>query len=163
MKKATIVLAIMAMVLLTGCSTAENAVSVGDVHNSECSHTWTRSADADEEHSPEQLRRIDSQPLIVKLIREGKNISGEIRDYRIGCSHGDLYVDCQEDDKKLNINVNEKKQHNMGDIGSTCLCFINIYFTLYDVEGDAFQLSIDGKDIGDVSFKENNVVELTYP
>ena len=51
----------------------------------------------------------------------------------------------------------------MGDIGSTCLCFINIYFTLYDVEGDAFQLSIDGKDIGDVSFKENNVVELTYP
>jgi hypothetical protein len=30
---------------------------------------------------------------------------------------------------------------------------VNVYFTLFDVEGDTFLLTLDGQDMGEVSLK----------
>lgn len=157
MKKTAFLLTFMAVLLLTGCSTAENGVSVGNVHNTECSHGGTRSADTGEEDEED----VGIPPAMsIKLTREGNMISGELINYRVGCSHRELYVDCQQEGKKLDISVHEKQSHGIVQLTS-CLCWVNIYFTLYDVEGDSFQLSLDGKDMGEVSFKDSNIVEIS--
>jgi hypothetical protein len=59
----------------------------------------------------------------------------------------------------LDVNVREKILDPNGN-RATCLCRVNIYFTLYDVEGDTFQLSLDGRNLGEISFKDSNVVEI---
>ena len=146
------------LALLTGCSTAESGVSVGNVHNTECSSSSTRSTQAEAEEG-EDVPEIPR--LAIKLTRQGEIIVGEFTNYMIPCSHGDLYVDCQQTDRKLDINVREKK-NNQGGLAAQCLCWVNIYFTLYDVEGDTFQLSLDGRNLGEISFKESNVVEINY-
>ena len=146
------------LALLTGCSTAESGVSVGNVHNTDCSSSSTRSTQAGSDEGEDVP---DIPRLAIKLIRQGNSVSGEFTNYKIPCSHGDLYVDCQQTAQKLDINVREKKRNMSGNV-KTCICWVNIYFTLYDVEGDTFQLSLDGKNMGEISFKESNVVEINY-
>jgi hypothetical protein len=153
MKKKTLFLPLLAMILMAGCSTAESGVSVGNVHNTECSSSSTRSTQADSGEGEEIPR------LAIKLTRQGNTISGEFTNYSILCSHGDLYVDCQQTGQKLDINVREKK-NNQGGLAAQCLCWVNIYFTLYDVEGDTFLLTLDGRVLGEISFKDSNVVEI---
>jgi hypothetical protein len=156
MKKKTLFLPFMALLFLTGCSTAESGVSVGNVHNTECSSSSTRSTQAgsDEGEDVPEIPR-----LAIKLTRQGNTISGEFTNYSVLCSHGDLYVDCQQTVQKLDINVREKK-NNQGGLAAQCLCWVNIYFTLYDVEGDTFLLTLDGRVLGEISFKDSNVVEI---
>jgi len=159
MKKKSLFLPLMALLFLTGCSTTENGVSVGNVHNTECPYSSTRSTRAVLDAGEDVMTEIP--PLAIKLTRQGEIIVGEFTNYMIPCSHGDLYVDCQQTDRKLDINVREKK-NNQGGLAAQCLCWVNIYFTLYDVEGDTFQLSLDGKNMGEISFKESNVVEINF-
>ena len=142
------------LALLTGCSTAESGVSVGNVHNTECSSSSTRSiqAGSDEGEDVPEIPR-----LAIKLTRQGNSVSGEFTNYKIPCSHGDLYVDCQQTAQKLDINVREKKRNMSGNV-KTCICWVNIYF----MEGDTFQLSLDGRNLGEISFKESNVVEINF-
>ena len=155
MKKKTLFLPLLAMFLMAGCSTAESGVSVGNVHNTECPHSSTRSTQVDSGEGEEIPR------LAIKLTRLGNTISGEMVNYKVNCHHGELYVDCQQTGQKLDINVREKK-NNQGGLAAQCLCWVNIYFTLYDVEGDTFQLSLDGRELGEISFKESNVVEINF-
>ena len=155
MNKKSLFLPLMALLFLTGCSTAESGVSVGNVHNTECPHSSTRSTLADSGEGEEIPR------LAIKLTRQGNTISGEMVNYKVNCHHGELYVDCQQTGQKLDINVREKK-NNQGGLAAQCLCWVNIYFTLYDVEGDTFQLSLDGRELGEISFKESNVVEINF-
>ena len=157
MKKKTLFLPFMALLFLTGCSTAERGVSVGNVHNTECSSSSTRSIQAGSDEG-EDVPEIPH--LAIKLTRQGNSVSGEFTNYKIPCSHGDLYVDCQQTGKKLDINVRQK--NNQGGLAEQCICWVNIYFTLYDVEGDTFQLSLDGRNLGEISFKESNVVEINF-
>ena len=157
MKKKTLFLPFMALLFLTGCSTAERGVSVGNVHNTDCSASSTRSTQASSnegENVPEIPR------LAIKLTRQGNSVFGEFTNYSVVCSHGELYVDCQQTGKKLDINVRQK--NNQGGLAEQCICWVNIYFTLYDVEGDTFQLSLDGRNLGEISFKESNVVEINF-
>ena len=155
MKKKTLFLPLLAMILMTECSTAESGVSVGNVHNTECPHSSTRSTLADSGEGEEIPR------LAIKLTRQGNTISGEMVNYKVNCHHGELYVDCQQTGRKLDVNVREKILDPNG-LRSNCLCWVNIYFTLYDVEGDTFQLSLDGRELGEISFKESNVVEINF-
>ncbi len=153
--KKTCFLTLISMMLLTGCSTSENGVSVGEVYNSDCSLPLTRSAyaDGDERDFSEDYR------MVIKLTREGNTISGEIVNYIVNCHHGELYVDCQQTGKKLDVNIRERILDPNG-ISSTCDCWVNIYFTLYNVEGDTFLLTLDGREMGEISFKESNIVEI---
>jgi hypothetical protein len=147
MKKSMIVFAFMAMVLLTNCSTTEEGVSVARVYNTECSHALRGAALTDSEDGDAG----EMPQMEVKLTREGDIISGEIVNYPIGCSHGELYVDCQQTGKRLDVRVREKTD---GDgIRTNCICWVNVYFTLFDVEGDTFLLTLDGQDMGEVSLK----------
>ena len=114
MKKKTLFLPLLAMILMAGCSTAESGVSVGNVHNTECPHSSTRSIQ--DEVVPEIPR------LAIKLTRQGNSVSGEFTNYSVVCSHGELYVDCQQTGQKLDINVREKK-NNQGGLAAQCLCW----------------------------------------
>lgn len=135
-----------AMALLTGCSTSQVGVSVGNFSNSECLNN-TRTAYA--------------TSTKLKLTRNGNNINGELLGYQANCWHGQLSVDCQQQGCCMDINVRE--HHGEKDLIANCLCPINIYFTLYDVEGDKFQLKLDGDSLGVVSFEEHNIVQIdTY-
>ncbi len=155
MKKIAFALGFIAMALLTGCSTSENGVSVGEVYNSDCSRSLNRSAyaDDDERDFPEDYK------MVIKLTREGNIVSGEIINYSVNCAHGELYVDCQQTGKKLDVNVRERILDSDG-IRANCLCWVNVYFTLYNVEGDTFQLTLDGQNMGEISFMESNMVEI---
>ena len=144
------VFAVMFLGLLTaGCSSNNDGPSVGDVHNSECSQTRAAAEGSDG----------DVPEFIVRLTRSGEQISGELENYPTNCSHGNLRVDCQQKGSLLDINVLDETKGGDG-IAVTCLCWLNIYFTLYDVEGDTFTLRLDGEELGNVSLTGRNSVEI---
>ena len=145
-KTITLVLFLMVMVLFSSCSTTESGLSVGEVKNSECVQE-TRATDELLPHPQ------------LKMTRSGSSISCELLDYPVNCHHGDLYVDGRQEGNSLDIRVREKKADGEA-IMTTCLCWINLYFTMYDVEGDTFVLMLDGKDLGEVSFKGRSSVEI---
>ena len=142
MNKTIIMLAtaVLAMAMTTACSSSDG-MSVSKLTNSECLD-MTRAADED---------IYVPKPTFV-LTRSGASISCELTDYQVSCHHGELYVDCQQNGNNLDIHVRE--QQDGEGMSSTCLCWENLYFTMYDVDGDTFQVTLDGKDLGQVSFKE---------
>lgn len=145
MKTISSIFAVLAVVLLAGCSTSKDGVSVGNVSNTECSH---------------QTRAVEPHKYTLKLTREGTNINGEFANYPIGCVHGDLYVDCQQTGSNLDINVKEARSSDGSGIFTTCQCYVNIYFTLYDVEGDKFIVKLDGREVYNISFENHTMVEI---
>ena len=142
MKKLYQLMLIATATILASCSTTQTGLSVGNMKNTECGNT-TRSGYC---HTPK-----------IKLQRDGMNIHVTLTDYLINCGHPELYMDCRQEGKRLEMNVKIK-----GDDGirNLCACGINIYYTMYDVEGDTFQLFLDDRDLGTVSFKEHSIIYI---
>lgn len=141
MKKLYQLFLIATATLLAGCSTSQTGVYVGNFSNSECLNK-TRSAKA--------------PTTKLKLTRNGKFIDGEFLGYQANCSHGQLSVECQQQGSRLNISVSEDHGDGNG-MTSNCLCPINIYFTVYDVEGENFQIFVNEKEMGNIMLKENDI------
>ena len=153
MEKMRIITAMLLGVLMTGCSTSKiDGIAVGNVSNSECLQKDRTRGEGDETLAPTTLI----------LTREGDNIVGELRNYRVECLHYDLIVSCKQEGSELAITVSEDMPKGNGDkISVNCLCPVNIYFTIYDIEGDLFHVNVGWRDFGNASFKEGNRVELT--
>ena len=140
--------AVMLMALLMGTATLcvaqddNSEVTVGDVSNTACAdHTRSES--------------VMGRPTL-KLTRSESGLYGELANYEVNCAYGDVNVICQENGQKLDIGVDM----GYGDEFANCLCHINIYFTLCNALNDEYQLTLNGRDIGTVSFKEHSVVEI---
>ena len=152
MKKMRMAVVMLLGLLLTGCSTSKiDGIAVGNVSNTECLLKDRTRGESDRSWGPRLI-----------LTREGNNIVGEIRNYEVNCGHRDLIVTCKQDGSNLTITVKEEEPKEDGDIQRTsCLCPVNVYFTIYDIEGDLFHVNLEGNDFGNASFKEENRVELT--
>ena len=140
-------------VLMTGCSTSKvDGLAVGQVSNTECQQLSRTRADEGNVYAPTTLI----------LTREGDHIVGELRNYHVNCHHRDLIVSCKQEGPELTIEVKEEEPKGDGDISrSACDCSVNVYFTIYDIEGDLFHVNLGWRDFGNASFKEGNRVELT--
>ena len=139
-------------IIISGCSSSNiDGLSVGKVSNSEClRQSRTREA-------------VDSPDAktVLRLTREGNNIVGELINYYITCLHYDIIVNCKQEGSELAITVSEDlPKEDVNILSSTCLCPINIYFTIYDIEGDSFHVKVGKDDYGNASFKDANMVEL---
>ena len=147
MKKSIVVLAF--ATVLAGCSSGNfDGLYVGDVSNSSCLRV--RSGDA--------AGVIDNPTL--KLTKEGDVITGFLKNFEVvHCgSDRDVVVECRQDGTSLQIKVREDF---VGDgVMTNCLCPVNVYFTLYDTEGDKFHVTLNNMDLGDISFAEHSVVEI---
>lgn len=96
----------------------------------------------------------------MKLTRTGKDINCELIDYGMPCDmawEGGFYVDCRMEEGKMKVNFYETTHP---ELGRTCMCYINIYFTVRDVEEDEFMLMLRDKEVGMVSFKEHSTVYI---
>jgi hypothetical protein len=140
-------------VLMTGCSTSKiDGLAVSNVSNTECLQMSRTRGESDGTLAPTTL----------VLTREGDNIVAELRNYRVECLHYDLIVSCKQEGSELEISVSEDLPKGNGDrISVNCLCPVNIYFTINDIEGDIFHVNVGWRDFGNASFKEGNRVELT--
>lgn len=144
--KKKLIITLFITVILTGCSTNNyDGLVVANVSNTGCNLT-TRS-EGDINHST------------LKLTRDGNIIQGVLCNYLVNCGHGDLIVNCSQEGQHLSINVND---HNSGKDGvsTNCICPVNIYFSIQNTEGESFHVSLNNKDLGKVSFKDHNVVEI---
>ena len=132
-------------VVLTGCSSQNyDGLVVSKMSNTRCNQA-TRS-DGDLSHST------------IKLTRDGNIIHVVLSNYLINCKYDDLIVNCSQQGH-LSIAIN--KLHDGKDgVSGTCLCPVNIYFSIENTKGDSFHVVLDYKDLGEVSFKDHSVVEI---
>lgn len=117
-------------------------VTVGDVSNTNCANQAR--GESVMGHPTLKLTRIDS------------GILGELNNYQANCAFGDIKVICKENEQNLAIYVDE----GTGETIATCICPINIYFTIFNALKEEYNLTVLGHDIGLVSFKEHSVVEI---
>ena len=151
MKNMRIIAVMLLGVLLTGCSTTKEGVLVRDVSNTECGNTRS------------------GEPVLIgnstlKLTKDGEMIIGFLKNHSINCGDEDQVVKCRQEGGVLQIDVYDKsyyEHHGSEDIVKTnCACSVNVYFTLYDVEGDHFLVRLNNEELGEVSFAEHSVVEI---
>ena len=152
MKKISNVMIVLAGMLLAGCSTTKEGVSVGNISNTECAMT----------RSGEPVVQIDNPTL--KLTKDGDVITGFLKNFEINCSDKNLVVKCRQEGSVLQIDVHDQSYYEhqgSGDIARTnCFCRVNVYFTLYDIEGDRFLVNLNKEKLGEISFAEHSVVEI---
>ena len=134
---------VLAMGLSASCSSPEDTVSpvvsIGNQSNSDC--------------QPDTRGWSAVGNPILKLTRDGDNISGELQNYRVPCIYNDLKVTCEAENTMLNINVSDLEP-------TACVCYINIYFTIFNAKEDTYQLSLNGNPLGTASFKGHQVVQI---
>lgn len=119
-----------------------SGVTVGDVSNTACAdHTRSES--------------VMGRPTL-RLTRGESGLYGELTNYEVNCAYGKVNVLCQENGRNLAIGVDM----GYGDEMADCICHINIYFTVNNALKDEYQLTLNGKNVGTVSFKEHSVVEI---
>ena len=135
----------MACMLIAGCSDDKETTTsfkVGDVSNTSC------------------LRESRSVSTwgnpILKLTRKGSNLFCQLTDYEVNCAHGDIQVSCKEVGQTLNISLDE----GLGEIMANCLCPINVSFTIFDALQDQYQLMLNGRALGYISFKDHQVMSI---
>lgn len=144
--KKKIITSLFITAILTGCSTNNyDGLAVVNVSNSGCSQMTRNEGDIN--HST------------LKLTRDGNVIQGVLNNYMVNCVHGDIIVNCDQEGQDLSIVVSDLNNGRDG-IGATCLCPVNIYFTIQNTEGELFHVALDKKDLGEVSFKNHSVVEI---
>lgn len=132
--------------MLTSCSTNNyDGLMVSNVSNTGCNLT-TRS-EGDINHST------------LKLIRDGNIIQGVLSNYTVSCNHGDLIVNCSQEGQNLLIAVSDLNSGKDG-VSTNCNCPVNIYFSIENTEGESFHVTLDKKDLGEVSFKNHSIVEI---
>lgn len=144
-KKNSLLKAIMFLAILAGTTNtimADGTVTVKNVSNTNC-------------HDDTRAESVMGHPTL-KLTRFENGLLGELNNYRVNCAYGRINVMCQEEGQKLALSVDE----GLGDVIASCMCSINIYFTLYDALEDEYQMMLGGKDLGTISFKEHSVVEI---
>ena len=154
MKKVRFLIVLVVVLILSSCASTNSEdgfLSVGKVSNTECERD-TRASTTVDSTIPDP---------ILKLTKQGSDISGELIEYPVLCLHGDLGVSCSQEGPKLHIKVTDAGIEG-AEIGTFCACRVNIYFTLYNVEGENFRLFIGDLeyDAGEVSFKEHSIVEI---
>lgn len=145
MKKKNLMIASLIASMLAACST-NNGLYVGDVSNTAC--TRTRSGNV--------VGIIDNPTL--KLTKEGSTIAGLLKNYEVVCSSSkDVVVKCSQEGSLLQI---EAYENPVDGIRPTCVCPVNVYFTLYDTEGDRFRVKLNNEELGEVSFANHSIVEI---
>ena len=143
MKKVRTLMALAIVMMLAGCaSTNTGFLSVGNVSNTECQRG---------------TRAVTRPEPMLRLTMLGNNINGDFIDYPANCD-GEIGVSCRQEGPKFDIKVTQTQDE--GEIGTYCSCSVNIYFTVYNIEGENFHLIVNDKDIGNVSFKESSIVEI---
>jgi predicted small secreted protein len=150
MKKQLLTIIAVAALTLTACSTTE---SIGNFVNSGCgpkSVTKTRSAS---DNWPK-----DWPEAVLRLTKVGNDLQCEARNIMVGCGK-DVSVDCNQGEKKLDILL---KESSSSDINVNCVCFVNLYFTIFDGVQDEFDLSFRGKNLGHVAFGNENTVAYSF-
>ena len=95
---------------------------------------------------------------ILKLKRFDGGLFGQLLNYPVTCSFGEIKVICEENGQELTFDVE-------GGGSANCICPINISFTIFNAMQDEYRLKIKGLkvggvDLGTVSFKEHPVVEF---
>ena len=132
--------------ILAGCSTNNyDGLEVVNVSNSGCNQMTRNEGDIN--HST------------LKLTHDGNVIQGVLNNYAVNCVHGDLIVNCSQEGQILSIAVSDLNSGRDG-INATCICPVNIYFTIQNTEGELFHVTLNKKDLGEVSFKNHSVVEI---
>ena len=140
MKKLNVFFAGLAVASMMSCASSEDwGLAVGKVFNTECSN-----------------RTRTGITSMMKLMKDGDNISCELTDYPVKCEHGDIDVSCKHNGFNLDITLDQ----NMGEgtLGTNCTCRINIYFTVYGATEDSYHVTLGNLDVGDVSFKGHSSV-----
>ena len=136
---------LMIAAVLTGCSSQNyDGLVVSYMSYTGCNQV-TRS-EGDVNHST------------IKLTRDGTLIHVVLNNYKVNCSYGDLIVNCNQQGH-LSIAVNELNSRK-NIVKSTCICPVNIYFSIENTKGELFHVYLDNKDLGEVSFKDHSVVEI---
>jgi len=145
MRKKNLLIASLMAAVLAGCSTSDG-LYVGNVSNTAC--TRTRSGD---------IAGVIGNPTL-KLTKEGSTITGHLKNFEVSCGiEKDVVVKCSQEGNILQIEAHE----DQGDGESTnCICPVNVYFSLYETEGDRFRVKLNNEDLGEVSFAEHSVVEI---
>jgi len=138
------IIAVCLLILVIGrvvsCSSSESSdIFIGRQSNSECDRS-TRGLDAKE--TP-----------VLKLTRDGDNIRAVLQNYEVYCIYDDLKVTCEAEDKLINIKLSDLEP-------TDCKCRINIYFTIYNAWENSYQLSLNGKLLGMISFQDSQVVQI---
>ena len=132
--------------ILISCSTNNyDGLMVVNTSNSECDLA-TRS-EGDINHST------------LKITQYGDIFHCVLSNYEVSCGHGDLIVKCRQEGQNLSIVVNDLNTRNDG-VSTSCICPLNVYFTIQGAEGKSFHVILDQKDLGEVSFINHRVVEI---
>ena len=92
----------------------------------------------------------------IRLTRDGNTLSGELIYYYVNCAMGKISVKCEENNQTLNIRVAE----DLGELAADCMCPVNISFTIHNVTGSHYQLVLNGRSLGNISFDSHSVVEI---
>ena len=145
-KNLSIVMCLMMVgMFIAGCSDDKETSSfskVGDVSNSSCLRE-------------SRAEGVWGNPILT-LKRVGNNLYCQLTDYVVNCAHGEIQVGCKEDGQTLNINLDE----GLGEIMANCLCPINVSFTIFDALQDQYQLMLNGRALGYISFKDHQVMSI---
>lgn len=136
-KNLSLVMYLMMGLFIAGCNDNDKetgSAKVGDVSNSSCLRE-------------SRAESVWGNPMLT-LTREGNNLYCQLTNYKVNCAFGDVQVYCKEQGLVLNISVDE----GLGEVVSNCICPINISFTIFDALQEQYQLNLNGRAIGYVSF-----------
>lgn len=140
--KTKLLLIALAMSVAVNAQTENTEVTVGDVSNTDCA-------------SRTRAESVIGHPTL-KLTRNEYGLLGELNDFEVNCAYGDITVICKEEGQSLAISVDE----GISGASASCICQINIYFTIFNALKDEYQLTMKGRNVGTVSFKDHSVVEI---
>lgn len=128
---------VLVAVALVGCSSTDNLVE--DFRHSTCddpSRIVTRASTGSFKSDEQIIHRT------LKITKEDNNLYCEAKNYAVGCGYGDIDLQCSHNSDEVNVNVNVSARESSDGISSSCLCTINLYFTISGVEQDKFKFSM---------------------
>ena len=151
--------------MLSACSYTYEGLSVGNVTNSDCLDN-TRSAESlSEGNTTRRSSRAGDNSIPsyrLRLTRKLRVIKGELPYYPVCCNPQYVKVECRQEGDNLYLQVLDGSENT--ESGSTCVCHVNIGFTLYGIEGSEFHVVLERhgslEDLGVASFKNQSTVDF---